>query len=1105
MINSRESWMDPLPKNHEQQPVKIGGHGPRRRTTVGPCPLSFAQQRLWFLDQLEPDSPLYNIAKTIRMDGPLNVEALQKTLDTIVARHEVLRTTFPAVDGVPVQVIAESRSAGLKVIDLSQWPAAEREGEVQRLLREEANRPFNLSCDLMLRATLVKLEWEDHLLLLVMHHIASDGWSSSVLSQELTALYRAFSTDRPSPLAELPIQYADYAVWQRQWLEGEVLEAQLSYWKKQLDGIPTLRLPTDRPRPAVQTFRGARQSLMLPKPLTEALKKLSQRERVTLFMMLLAAFQTLLHRYAGQDDIVVGSPIAGRSWLETEGLIGFLVNSLVMRADLSGDPTFRELLARVRTMALDAYAHQDLPFERLVEELQPERDLSHNPLFQVMFAFQNVPRQTLELPGLRESPIKLSNGTAKFDLTFSMIEEADLLRGSVEYSTDLFEDATISRMVGHLQTLLEGIVAAPEQRLSDLPLLSKAERHQMVVEWNDTRRDYPRDQCIHQLFEAQAERTPEAVAVVFEDQQLTYRELNAQANQLAHYLRKRGVGPEVSVGIYVERSVEMVVALLGTLKASGAYVPLDLAYPKERLAFMLADTQTQVLLTQKKLLGRLAEIQDPKSKIGNRVVVCLDSDWEIISRESTDNLASSVKADNLAYVIYTSGSTGKPKGAMIEHKSLVNYLCWVNESLLRHTVQTLPVVTRLTFDASLKQLFAPLLRGGEVWLLSDDIVTQPAALLQALGMRNKVGLNCVPSLWKTVLDAIDSTQAITPTDSLTCLFFGGEQFSKELVNRSFALLPHLEIWNLYGLTETTANASVARIVSQDHVTIGRPIANTQIYLLDRYFNPVPVGVLGELYIGGAGLARGYLKRCELTAEKFVPHPFSDEPGARLYKTGDLAYYRPDGNIQFLGRLDHQVKVRGFRIELGEIEAVLMEHPAVCETVVVVREDEPGEERLVAYVVANQEQVSTAGELRSFLKAKLPGYMVPSTFVQLDALPLTPNGKVDRRTLPTPDQAKPELEKAFEALRTPVEEALAGIWAEVLRVEQVGVHDNFFDLGGHSLLATQILSRVRDAFQVELPLRSLFEKPTIEGLAEVIEMILLEEIEDLSDDEAERLV
>jgi amino acid adenylation domain-containing protein len=772
-------------------------------------------------------------------------------------------------------------------------------------------------------------------------------------------------------------------------------------------------------------------------------------------------------------------------------LIGFFANILVLRADLSGDPSFRELLGRVRKVTLEAYAHQDLPFEKLVEELQPKRNLSYSPLFQVMFVLQNAPMTTLRFNQLAVTPLKVGGGTAKFDLTLSMTEETDSLSGSVEYSTDLFDGATIDRMMNHFHVLLEGIGENADQRLSDLVLLTDKERHQVLVEWNDTRKEYSGDRCVHELFEEQVERTPEDVAVRFGDQQLTYRELNRSANQLARYLRQRGVESETPVGLCVERSLEMVVALVGILKAGGTYVPLDPAEPGDRLAYILRDTQAPVLLTQTSLLERLPDAltvpdsQDQKSQIHNRRVVCLDTDWAVIAREMEDNPAGLTTPDNLAYVIYTSGTTGRPKGTMIAHRSVVNYLSWVNEYLLGGEIDGLPAISKLAFDASLKQLLAPLLQGREVWLVADEVSSEPAALLQAVGRRPKMGINCVPSFWMATLDQLNSSSQQVLSEAPVRLFLGGERLTKELIERSFAAVKHLKVWNLYGPTEATANVTVARISRGDEITIGRPIANTQVYVLDSRLQIVPVGVPGELHVGGVGVARGYLSRPDLTAQKFIPNVFSDEPGARLYRTGDLARYRPDGSIEFLGRLDDQVKIRGFRIELAEIETALGEHPGVWQAIVLVDNRTDGDTRLVAYVVPQQDAAPSTGDLRTFLKTKLPTYMVPSKFVSLNALPLAPNGKVDRGALPDPDGSRPEPERAFVAPRTPVEKRLAAIWAEVLKLKRIGIHDNFFYLGGHSLSAIQVISRVREIFRLEIFLRALFEKPTLAGFAETI--------------------
>ena len=1080
---------------------------PRRKDRRS-APLSFAQQRLWFLNQLEPESSAYNTAIALRLDGALNLGALSLALDAIVERHEVLRTTYAVQEGSdPIQWIGRPQVVEVPTVDLSDCPQSEVDGRVQRMVAELTERPFELSRDLMLRARLLRLTLEQHVLVVVIHHIASDGWSCGILWRELAAYYSAFSQGNSVSLPELPIQYADYAVWQREWLSGEVLASHLDYWKRQLQDLPTLQLPTDRPRPAGQSYRGSQQAFKLSGELTQELKKLSRQEGATLFMTLLAAFQTLLSRYSGQEDICIGSPIANRKYVEIEGLIGFFVNTLVLRSDLSGKPTFRELLSKVKWAALQSYAHQDLPFEKLVEELQPERNLGMSPLFQVMLALQNYPRNDFAAPGLAVSPMELRHNTAKFDLSLVLTETADGFEGRLEYSTDLFDPTTVTRMIFHFQTLLEGIVANPDQLISELPILTEPERHLLLLEWNDTKRDYPTDKCIHQLLEEQVERKPEAVAVVFEGQKLTYREMNNRANQLAHYLQKLGVGPEMLVGICMERSIEMVVGLLGILKAGGSYIPLDPTYPKQRLGFMLDDSQVSVLLTQQQLLDRLPEhgVQ----------IVCMEKDREQIAQESKSNPVIQLTCQTLAFVLYTSGTTGTPKGVMINHRSLVNYLYWFNESPIAQSVQSLPVISRPTVDAILKQLFAPLLRGAQVWILPDEVVTQPAALLEALTTRTMVGLNCVPSLWRAVLDDLNPERASAATKSLSALLLGGEQLDRHLVDRTFAAMPDIEIWNLYGPTEATANACTGMITPCRALTIGRPIANTQLYVLDCNLQPVPIGVPGELHIGGDGLARGYLNRPELTREKFIANPFSADPASRLYKTGDLVRYLPDGNIEFLGRSDYQVKIRGFRIESGEVEAVLGQHRTVQSSVVMVREDAPGDQRLVGYVVARPDGEFDAAEVRKYLKQKLPEYMIPSALMLLDELPLTPNGKVDRRALPAPDQNRREFNNDYQAPRTPVEELLTQIWAEILRIEKIGVHDNFFDLGGHSLLATQVVSRMRAAFYCDIPLRSLFEAPTIEDLAAVITerqanksdetdlKHILSGLEAMSDEEAER--
>ncbi|MBW4630835.1 MAG: amino acid adenylation domain-containing protein [Iphinoe sp. HA4291-MV1] len=1060
-------------------------------------PLSFAQQRLWFLNQLEPSSSLYNIAHAVRLKGSLNVIALEQTLNEIVQRHEVLRTSFMTVEDQPVQVIDPTLTFTLPVVDLQQFAEVDQEAEVLRLTAEEAQRPFNLAKAPLLRATLLQLSEVEQVVLFTMHHIIFDDWSMMILIKEVVALYEAFNNCHPSlwhatltPLLELPIQYADFAVWQQQWLQGEELQTQLSYWKQQLNGTPSIiELPTDRPRPVIQTYRGAKQSLVLPQSLTQKLKKLSQQEGVTLFMTLLAAFKVLLSHYTQQNDILVGTPTANRNRFEIEGLIGFFVNTLVLRTDLGGNPSFRELLRRVREVTLGAYAHQDLPFEYLVEKLQPERDLSYSPLFQVMFALQNVPKDEFQLSGITLSSLKLEKQTAQFDLSVDLFETESELRGWFEYNTDLFDTSTVTRMVNHFCNLLSGIVSNPEQRLWQLPMLTEIERHQLLVEWNDTQTDYPKNQCIHQLFEAQVERascrgatlTPDAIAVVFVDarsaasrrvdQQLTYCELNRRANQLAHHLRSLGVGPEVLVGICVERSLSMVIGLLGILKAGGAYVPLDPSYPQERLAFILQDAQVSVLLTQQRLIEAMPQ---HKAK-----VICLDTDWQTIAQQSQENLFSEVATNNLAYVIYTSGSTGKPKGVQIPHSALSNFLQSMRQTPGLSEQGVLLAVTTYSFDIAALELFLPITVGARLVVLSREIASDGTRLEALLTDSNATVMQATPATWQLLLAA-----GWQGNHQLKILC-GGEALPGQLANQ---LLKRCDsLWNMYGPTETTIWSAACQVEKDiSIVPISQPIANTQFYILNQHAQLVPVGVPGELHIGGDGLARGYFNRPELTAEKFIPNSFSDKPAARLYKTGDLARYSPSGEIEYLGRIDHQVKVRGFRIELGEIEAHLSQHPAIQNTVVVVRDYQTDFQQIVAYIVPQKEQTLTVTELRDFLESKLPNYMVPRAFMMLEALPLTPNGKIDRTALPAPDLTQQLPQSNFVAPSTPIEEMLALIWVDILGVEKVGIHDNFFTLGGHSLLATRVISQVRQVFEVELPLRRLFEEPTIAGIAKDIE-------------------
>jgi amino acid adenylation domain-containing protein len=1043
-----------------------------RRPVRETAELSFAQERLWFLDQLEPKNAAYNIPLGLRLNGHLDLTAFQASLHEIIRRHEALRTYFEVIKTVPCQIIDPAARLELPLHDLSRLPEAQREAEVRRLVDEEARQPFDLTHSPLLRANLYRLGPEKHIFLLVMHHIAADGWSIGVLLHEIKVLYQAFCEGKSPPLPELPIQYADYAEWQRGESQRGLMEQQVAYWRKQLTGAPTLlELPTDRPRPAEQSYRGAVLNHELPNLLLAGLKELSQHEGASLFMTLLAAFQTLLYRYTGQDDVVVGTAFAGRNRTELENLIGFFVNTLVMRGDLSGNPTFRELLGRTREVALGAYAHQDLPFEKLVEILQPDRDASRPPLFQVMLVLHNTPVEAVHLSGLECTPMAIDIAMSKFDLTLYVREDGSALKTTVEYSTDLFDEKTVRRMMGHYQKLLEGIVTNPDQHLADLSMLAESERRQIVDEWNRTEVDYPQDRCLHQLIEDQVERAPEAVAIAFKDQQLTYRQLNERANQLAHHLQKSGVGPDTLVGICVERSLEMVVGLLAILKAGGAYVPMDPEYPQERLAFMLEDANVPVLLTQAHLLPLLPPHQAK--------TIQLDADWPTIAAESTTSVPTDVAARHLAYMIYTSGSTGRPKGAMNTHVGIVNRLLWMQDAYRLTPADRVLQKTPFSFDVSVWEFFWPLLTGARL-VMALPGGHRDGNYLKTLIMQEQITtLHFVPSMLSAFLEQDGLPQACASLRRVIC---SGEALSYELQQRCFSVLP-AELHNLYGPTEAAVDVTYwacQRKGTLRTVPIGRPIANTQIYILDQNLQPVPVGVPGELHIGGLGLARGYHRRPELTAEKFIANPFSDDPQSRLYKTGDLSRYLADGTIEYLGRLDHQVKIRGFRVELGEIEMQLNQHPTIREAVVLAREDTPGDKRLVAYVTPKDALQPKAAELREALKAKLPEYMLPAAFIILERFPLTPNGKIDRRALPKPEFAS--APRSYIPPSTDTEIALAKIWAEILGLKQVSIADSFFEIGGHSLLAIRLASEIQRQFQFNLPVRVLFQHPTIHGLA-----------------------
>ncbi|HEY0174538.1 MAG TPA: amino acid adenylation domain-containing protein [Pyrinomonadaceae bacterium] len=1043
----------------------------------GELPLSFAQQRLWFVQQLEPGSPAYNMPVALRLEGRFDAGAMAAALGEVVRRHEALRTTFAQEGGRPVQVINEPRGLELPVVDLSTLPEAERERRLRAVLTEESLRPFDLERGPLLRAGVIRLREEEHVLHATMHHIVSDGWSIGVLVREVGALYAAFSEGRESPLAELPVQYADYAAWQRGWLQGEVLERQLAYWREHLTGAAVLELPTDRPRPPVQSFRGASLAFGVPAPLAARLEELSQRGGVTLFMTLLAALNVLLHRYTGQEDITVGTAMANRSRAEVEGLIGFFVNTLALRTRVAGDDSFAELLARVREVTFCAYAHQDLPFEKLVEELQPRRDPGRPPLFQIMLVMQNAPLGEQRLPGLRASALGVEGTTTKFDITFSVTKVGDELLGNVEYSTDLFDEATVERMCGHLLTLLEAVAAHPARAVADLPLLTDEEGLRLV-RWNETRTDYPRDLCVHQLFERQAAATPGAVAVVEGREELSYGELNERANRIARALRRRGVGHESRVGLLMERGTEAVVSLLGVLKAGGAYVPLDPEYPQERLRFMLEDAGVGVVLAGGEP-GALPGVAEGVE------VLNLSGAAEELSAESCEDLGCVATADSAAYVIYTSGSTGRPKGVMVAHRAVVR-LVLNTDYVSLSAGDCVAQLATVSFDASTFELWGALLNGARVAVIPKELALSPpdlAAELRRLGVTTTFITTALFNRLAREREALKGVREV---------LFGGEAADPRVVRSllSGGGAPR-RLLHVYGPTENTT-FSTWELVTEvgagaETVPIGQPIANSTAHVLDRRMRPVPSGVAGELYVGGEGLARGYVGRPALTAERFVPDPFGAAGGGRLYRTGDRVRRLGDGAIEFLGRLDGQVKVRGFRIEPGEVEAALRGHACVRDAVVVARAEAEGGKRLVAYVVAEAGAGQpSVGELRAHLRGSLPDYMVPSEFVAIDELPLNANGKVDRGRLPEPDGGRLQPSGEHAEPRTALEEAVSGLWADVLGAERVSVEADFFELGGHSLLAAQLVSRVRKVFDVELSLKSFFLSPTVAGMARAIE-------------------
>lgn len=1047
-------------------------------------PLSYNQQFLWFLYHLAPQSSAYNVAFVARVVSPIDFVRMGAAFQKLVDRHPMLRTTYNSSGGVPSVQIHSRLDLTCEHIDATGWS----EEVIDREVHQRYCEPFDLAKGPILRVQLFTCAPEDHILLLTIHHIACDGWSIGILLKEFRDLY---SGDPAINLPACAAPYTDFTRYQSEMLKGPEGDRLYSFWKQQLAGeLTELNLPLDKQRPRTRVPCGGTRHFSITGNFYRSIVSFARSSGATLYTFLLASFQALLMRYSSQEDILIGTPMASRPRKEDEFTVGCYINPIVIRGTISADSTFEELLRRTRKTFTDAFEHRHYPFPLLVEQVSPARDPSRSPIFQVMFNFLN--RQTLgevanllyrdksgALDGesvgfgdMKMRPFPMDQEEGQFDLALQMIDDNHSLTGLLKYSTDVYEEATIARIASHFEILLQGIVSNPNQRLSDLPLLSETERHQLLVEWNNTKVDYPQELCIHQLFETQVERTPEAVAVVFEDEQLTYREVNRHANQLAHFLRSVGVGPEVLVGIAVERSLEMVVGLYGILKSGGAYVPLDPTYPPERIAYMLENAQVPVLLTQSKLLDKLPPYEGQ--------VICLDTDWDdLIADQSQENPFCKTTLENLAYVIYTSGSTGKPKGVMNTHGGILNRLLWMQDAYQLTSSDRVLQKTPFSFDVSVWEFFWPLMFGARLVVARPEGHKNNDYLIQIIIEQRITTMHFVPPMLRLFLEAKDMEKC----DSLRQVICSGEALPLDLQNQFFARLG-AKLHNLYGPTEAAVDVTYwecQRNTNLKTVPIGRPIANTKIYILDRYMRPVPIGVPGELHIGGVQVARGYLNRPDLTAQKFISDPFSDNPKARLYKTGDLTRYLPDCSIEYLGRLDHQVKVRGFRIELGEIESVLSQHPAVRETVVLVYEDIPDDKRLVAYVVLNQKSPISTSELRNFLKAKLPDFMVPAVFVLLDAIPLTPNGKVDRRALPTPEGER-QTEETYIAPRNELEKIIASIWQELLQVEKVGINDNFFDLGGHSLLIVQAHRRLHEFIDKELSITDMFRYPSIEKLS-----------------------
>jgi amino acid adenylation domain-containing protein len=1078
-------------KLFEELLKKKGIHMPKgavltRRSHPGPYPLSFSQRRIWFLQQFDIESAAYNDPTALRIKGPLNIPVLEQTFNEIIRRHQVLGMTFPAHQGQPCQQPHENTNITISITPLEKGTGKSVEDQIREWVNRLSSQPFDLAKVMPIRVALLKIADHDYALVVNIHHIVMDGWSKGIMLQEMMSLYEAFSQGNPSPLKELPVQYTDYVSWHHEWVQGKLFQSQLAYWKKQLsDAPPLLQIPTDHPRPNIPSGKGSLEPFYFSKKMYRELNDLARKENVTFFMLLLAGFSVLLYRYNGQEDILIGTPVAGRTRVEVEKLIGLFVNTLVMRTILSGACTFKTLLKQVRETARKAYNNQDMPFEKLVEELNPQRNLSVTPIFQVLFQLQNAPMPSARISGLAISPIQIDTGFSQVDLSLTMWEEEGIMNGTFEYNTDLFEPSTIQRMKDHFQVLLTGIIADVNRDISLLPMMSQEEKHQLLVKWNETAADYPQHSCIYQLFASCAEKHPDEEAVIFDEQRLSYDQLNRQANQLAHRLQKMNIGPETLVGICMENSVQLIVGIIGILKAGGAYIPMDPEYPDERLITILNDAQPPVLITQTSYSNRFDGFN------GN--IIYLDAEKDVTAGKDVDDCINNCKPGNAACIIYTSGSTGEPKGILIDNKNIVNLVYSFIQSYEPGPDDNILPLTSIASASFVGEILPIVTSGGGIVLADKVHFLDMKKLMELLAFYRVTILSTVPSM----IARINSGQ--WKPGKLRLLLSGGEALSAGDIDH---LHESITIVNGYGLTEATICSTY--IIVNEHpldfstnpvISVGKPIINTQVYILDQHRNPVPIGVPGEIYIGGDGLSRGYLNNPELTAEKFLSFFYRSDKSYRTYifQTGDLGCWLPDGTIKFLGRIDTQVQVHGHRIELTEIENHLGLHPDIQDVVVIDKEVAPGDRRLVAYFVTAEENgkkriTPNSNQLRDWLGKHIPDYMIPSVFETVDIMPLNANGKVDIHALPMPSWNRPELEVDYKAPQTETEKAISVIWQEFLHLEKIGINDNFFDLGGHSLLLTQVHNRLNERIQIkkELTIVDLFRYPTIHSLAKYME-------------------